>query len=224
MTYVMSDIHGDLDRFRSVMDQIHLKAYDHLYVLGDVIDGYPYGLDILYELRDMPNATVLLGNHEKMCYDSMVSDNGSRLLSNWIKNGGQVTMNALFRMETTEIEEIMDFIRKMPLTATVTVNDREYLLLHSCPPHLYNGKTLTKENVWDFSLWTRVEPDDILPDGRIFIFGHTPTESYQDKVPLSIYHGKGKIGIDCGSGNPHEACRLACLRLEDMKEYYSDYS
>lgn len=133
-------------------------------------------------------------------------------------------MNALFRMETTEIEEIMDFIRKMPLTATVTVNDREYLLLHSCPPHLYNGKTLTKENVWDFSLWTRVEPDDILPDGRIFIFGHTPTESYQDKVPLSIYHGKGKIGIDCGSGNPHEACRLACLRLEDMKEYYSDYS
>lgn len=124
MTYVMSDIHGDLDRFRSVMDQINLKADDHLYVLGDVIDGYPYGLDILYELRDMPNATVLLGNHEKMCYDSMVSDNGSRLLSNWIKNGGQVTMNALFRMETTEIEEIMDFIRKMPLTATVTVNDR----------------------------------------------------------------------------------------------------
>lgn len=37
MTYVMSDIHGDLDRFRSVMDQIHLKADDHLYVLGDVI-------------------------------------------------------------------------------------------------------------------------------------------------------------------------------------------
>lgn len=58
MTYVMSDIHGDLDRFRSVMDQIHLKADDHLYVLGDVIDGYPYGLDILYELRDMPNATI----------------------------------------------------------------------------------------------------------------------------------------------------------------------
>lgn len=108
MTYVMSDIHGDLDRFRSVMDQINLKADDHLYVLGDVIDGYPYGLDILYELRDMPNATVLLGNHEKMCYASMVSDNGSRLLSNWIKNGGQVTMNALFRMETTEIEEIID--------------------------------------------------------------------------------------------------------------------
>ena len=47
MTYVMSDIHGDLDRFRSVMDQIYLKADDHLYVLGDVIDGYPYGLDIL---------------------------------------------------------------------------------------------------------------------------------------------------------------------------------
>lgn len=37
MTYVMSDIHGDLDRFRSVMDQIHLKADDHLYA-----DNLPY--------------------------------------------------------------------------------------------------------------------------------------------------------------------------------------
>lgn len=222
MTYVMSDIHGDLDKYRSIMDQINLKDTDHLYVLGDVIDRYPYGLDILYELRDMSNVTVLLGNHEKMCYEAMVSENDSKTLPMWIKNGGQVTLNALFRMEKAEIEEIMDYIKKMPLTASVTINDQEYLLLHSCPPHLYNGKTLTKEAVWDFSLWTRVEPEDKMPDGRIFVFGHTPTECYQDKVPMSIYYGDGKIGIDCGSGNRHEVCRLACLRLEDMKEYYSD--
>ena len=221
MTYVMSDIHGDLDKYRSIMDQINLKDTDHLYVLGDVIDRYPYGLDILYELRDMSNVTVLLGNHEKMCYEAMVSENDSKTLPTWIKNGGQVTLNALFRMDKAEIEEIMDYIKKMPLTASVTINDQEYLLLHSCPPHLYNGKTLTKEAVWDFSLWTRVEPEDKMPDGRIFIFGHTPTECYQDKLPLSIYYGDGKIGIDCGSGNRHEVCRLACLRLEDMKEYYS---
>ena len=222
MTYVMSDIHGDLDKYRSIMDQINLKDTDHLYVLGDVIDRYPYGLDILYELRDMPNVTVLLGNHEKMCYEAMVSENDSKTLPTWIKNGGQVTLNALFRMDKAEIEEIMDYIKKMPLTASVTINDQEYLLLHSCPPHLYNGKTLTKEAVWDFSLWTRVEPEDKMPDGRIFIFGHTPTECYQDKLPLSIYYGDGKIGIDCGCGHPHPACRLACLRLEDMKEYYSN--
>ena len=222
MTYVMSDIHGDLDKYRSIMDQINLKDTDHLYVLGDVIDRYPYGLDILYELRDMPNVTVLLGNHEKMCYEAMVSENDSKTLPIWIKNGGQVTLNALFRMDKAEIEEIMDYIKKMPLTASVTINDQEYLLLHSCPPHLYNGKTLTKEAVWDFSLWTRVEPEDKMPDGRIFIFGHTPTECYQDKLPLSIYYGDGKIGIDCGSGKRHEVCRLACLRLEDMKEYYSN--
>ena len=59
MTYVMSDIHGDLDRFRSVMDQIHLKADDHLYVLGDVIDGYPYGLDILYGITRKSRKDVL---------------------------------------------------------------------------------------------------------------------------------------------------------------------
>ena len=92
MTYVMSDIHGDLDKYRSIMDQINLKDTDHLYVLGDVIDRYPYGLDILYELRDMPNVTVLLGNHEKMCYEAMVSENDSKTLPTWIKNGGQVML------------------------------------------------------------------------------------------------------------------------------------
>ncbi len=222
MTYVMSDIHGDLDRFRSVMDKINLKDDDHLYVLGDVIDSYPFGIDILYELRDMKNVTVLLGNHEKMCYEAMTSEDSSKVLPKWIKNGGQVTMSALFRMDRAEIEEIMDYIKSMPLTTTVTVNEQEYLLLHSCPPHFYNGKTLSKDAVWEHSLWNRVEPDDVLPDGRIFIFGHTPTECYQDKMPLSIYYGKGKIGIDCGSGNRHEVCRLACLRLEDMKEFYSE--
>ena len=222
MTYVMSDIHGDLDRFRSVMDKINLQDTDTLYVLGDVIDGYPYGLDILYELRDMKNVVVLLGNHEKMCYEAMMNINGSKVLPQWLKNGGRVTMNALFRMDTKEIYEIMDFIKKMPLTANVNVNGQDYLLLHSCPPHFYNGKTVSKGAIWEFSVTNRVEIDDVLTDGRIFIFGHTPTECYQDCLPFSIYYGNRKIGINCGSGNRHDVCRLACLRLDDMKEYYSD--
>lgn len=37
----------------------------------------------------------------------------------------------------------------------------------------------------------------------------------------SIWHGNGIIDIDCGCGNlnaPHR--RLACLRLDDMAEFY----
>ena len=44
MTYVMADIHGNLERFNSIMKQIRLKDDDTLYILGDVIDRFPDGI------------------------------------------------------------------------------------------------------------------------------------------------------------------------------------
>ena len=66
MIYVMSDIHGNMRRFRSIMNQIDLKPEDILYILGDVIDRHPNGIDILEEIIPMPNVKMLLGNHEHM--------------------------------------------------------------------------------------------------------------------------------------------------------------
>ena len=66
-------------------------------------------------------------------------------------------------------------------------------------------------------------PDDKIPNDKTVIFGHTPTEYYQDDIPLKIWHGGDKIGIDCGSGKTRSSCRLACLRLDDMAEFYSEY-
>ena len=64
MLYVMSDIHGNEKRFRSVMAQIKLKPEDTLYVLGDVIDRHPRGIKLLRELIKKPNVKLLKGNHE----------------------------------------------------------------------------------------------------------------------------------------------------------------
>ena len=53
MTYVLSDIHGNLRRFESIMAQINLQPDDTLYVLGDVIDRYPDGIKILRRIMQM---------------------------------------------------------------------------------------------------------------------------------------------------------------------------
>ena len=50
MIYVMSDIHGNMRRFNSIMEQIQLQPEDTLYVLGDVIDRHPDGIRILCKL------------------------------------------------------------------------------------------------------------------------------------------------------------------------------
>ena len=55
MTYIMSDIHGNLRRFNSVMQQINLRTDDVLYVLGDVIDRHTDGVRILRKLMKMEN-------------------------------------------------------------------------------------------------------------------------------------------------------------------------
>ena len=45
MIYCMSDIHGELDRFKAMLDLINFSSDDTLYIIGDVIDRHPGGVD-----------------------------------------------------------------------------------------------------------------------------------------------------------------------------------
>lgn len=96
MIYVMSDIHGNLARFESVMKQIELRPTDTLYILGDVVDRYPDGIKILRRIMQMPNVKMLLGNHEHMMLNAVgdcLYAKPERYIDNrpirlWYRNGG----------------------------------------------------------------------------------------------------------------------------------------
>lgn len=72
--YVMSDIHGEADRFHAMLEKIQFTADDTLYILGDVIDRGPEGISLLLEIMEMPNVVMLLGNHEYMMLQYMSPD------------------------------------------------------------------------------------------------------------------------------------------------------
>ena len=92
MIYVLSDIHGHYSRYKSIMRQINLQRDDHLYVLGDCIDRNHFGLKILKELYLMPNATVLLGNHEYMMLDALTKASPeNEYIRRWYRNSGNIT-------------------------------------------------------------------------------------------------------------------------------------
>ena len=55
MIYCMSDIHGELDRFKAMLDLINFSSDDTLYIIGDVIDRHPGGVEILKIIKDKPN-------------------------------------------------------------------------------------------------------------------------------------------------------------------------
>lgn len=93
-TYVISDVHGQLKCFEAILDKINLQSYDRLYVLGDVIDRGTHGIEILKRIMTMPNAEMLLGNHEFMMLNALGEpyDGIHRSLSDstelWYENGG----------------------------------------------------------------------------------------------------------------------------------------
>ena len=230
MTYVLSDIHGNERRFRSILEQIQLQPEDTLYILGDVIDRHPGGIRILRSIMSMPNARMLLGNHEYMMlralgfpYDTNADD--GRATDHWYRNGGRVTHNHLKRLRKSLRQEIVDYLLALPLSIDIEAGGQPYRLVHAAPAELYEPEPLypTPEH---FSVWKRLPGDTPLPGDYVMIFGHSTTNHYQDKVPMELWYGDRRIGIDCGSGFPDSPDRpmgrLACLRLEDGKVFYSE--
>lgn len=230
MIYVLSDVHGNERRFDSVMKQICLQPEDTLFVLGDVIDRHPGGIRLLRRIMAMPNAKMLLGNHEYMMlralgqpYDDNWDD--GRALAHWYRNGGKVTHDHFKRIRKSLRSEIMAYLRTLPLSADVTVNGTKYKLVHGAPVEAFDQDPKYKNPV-HFAVWKRLERDAMPSGPYTLIFGHTPTKHYQDNMPMELWTGQGRIGIDCGSGYPEDGPesvygRLACLRLDDGKVFYS---
>ena len=214
MHYVMSDIHGEDERYREMLQTIGFSDNDMLYVIGDVIDRAAGGVDILRDLMSRKNAVLIRGNHEQMCLDTLgpVSVYNAKQL--WQSNGGSVTRKELlYCMSAEERRHIIQYIDSTPFFMDVDVNGTPYHLVHGHP---------TADNNNGHRIWERVSKGEKVEWPCMVIVGHTPTVFLTDDTTpfFSIFHGDGFIDIDCGCGNKTEKRRLACLRLDDMKEFY----
>lgn len=239
MIYVMSDIHGHRRRFDSVMKQINLQPEDTLYILGDVIDRNPDGIRILQQLRAMPNVVMLLGNHEYMMLDALYNipdeEDGyadylrEKRLNLWYRNGGDVTHRYPKHIRKSVRQEILEYLDKLPVNIEIMVNGQKYLLTHAAPEDEYLNSSMKHRDGREFAVWHRYRSHDRGPDDYTVIFGHTPTTEHQLAKPATIWNGRNLIDIDCGAAYEEIdvwgiviKTRLACLRLDDMKEFYSE--
>ena len=227
MHYAMADLHGEYDRYRRMLEEIGFSEADTLYILGDVVDrGGVGGVDILLDVMERPNAVMLLGNHETMCLKAIDQPDNLRAVSHWRRNGGQVTWDGLLRLTAEKREQVLAFLRALPDHLDLELNDRRFHLVHAFPA----------DNTYD-RVWLRLGPDAVspFPDGRVVVAGHTPVcelwghdetafEQYLRGLEgghMRIFHGRNYIDLDCACGYSLPQRRLACLRLEDMAEFYA---
>lgn len=232
--YVTSDLHGlPLADLKRLLNIVNFNNDDWLFILGDVIDRQnDGGIEILKWLLEQPNAQLILGNHEAMLlscdfvFEEITNESienftkeKMELLMNYTQNGGDVTLKALRSLMQTEpdtLADILDYLRDAPAYETVSVGNKDFLLVHSGLDNFDKNKKLTDYTI-DELIWAWPKITDEYYDDIITVFGHTPTMSYDHANKGKILKTKTWIDIDVGVpyGNS-----VALLRLDDLKEFY----
>ena len=223
MHYVLSDIHGNGAAFDAMLARIDMRPDDCLFILGDVVDRGPDGVELLRRVMNMRNTTLLLGNHEHMMIDALRHPDDDFALLRWWKNGCEPTFRRFHALDEGSREALLRYLESLPVQLETRVNGRDYCLVHAAPVELYEPGWWKDER--EFAVWHRMPltlPSQL--QGRTVLIGHTPTVFVQqaDWPRPRIAHGDGVIDLDCGCAFPNAGGQLGCLRLEDMTEYYSE--
>ena len=224
MVYVMSDIHGRYDLFIDMIDMIQLGDNDRLYILGNVIDRGPDPIKCLQYIMQHDNITLLVDDWRLI--NTIVQLISDGYITTAIRDavydyGGDTMIEQLSILDNDAQIAVLRFLRAQKEYAHINVSGKKYLLIH----------------IANYSV---AEADEII------ISGQTPTNIMADTLASKCvkYDGYGygyeitkgillaqiargcnrqimylprRICIDCAAifgGN------LACIRLDDMAEYY----
>ncbi len=223
--YVISDIHGEADRFDAMLQKIGFCQQDTLYILGDVVDRGPHGVSLLLRIMEMPNVVMLLGNHEYMFLQYLSPEATETDILRWNRNGNHPTLEEYADLAVGDRRKIKRFLRTLQTHLQVEVGGRQFYLVHGFP-----GESVHDE------VWGRPTMDAVNPVADCtLIIGHTPVmflgKSREERPAYiaelesrgeraKILHTPAFIDIDCGCGHDLTIKTLACLRLEDMAEFY----
>lgn len=232
-TYVMGDIHGEYGAFMDLLEQIQLKETDTLYVLGDILDRGPHPIKVLLKLMEMPNVICLVGNHELMALECLeflmkeitdvsIDEIDSETLNNlvtWQYNGSKTTIDEFRSLSREMQQEVLYFIKEFSIYEEISVNGKDYLLVHGGLGNYWPGKEIDEYSLKEL-VWDRAEYDIPYFEDVYVVTGHTPTqEIIGNPRPGYIYQKNNHIAMDCGCNRPDG--RLAVLCLDTGEEFYA---
>lgn len=228
----MSDLHGGYGSYLKMMDRIGFSDGDTMIIDGDICDRGREPTRIYLDAMRNPNVICLKGNHELMAENVLPYMLGYKRkkarsiykfdVNNWLANGGDSTIMAIYQHRDETKCRIVDFIVNMPYHTTVKVGEREFIITHAGLGGFSPTKSLDEYDPYEL-VWDRPNYDAQLWEdkNRFLIVGHTPTIYINRDASPKIYHGKGNIiAIDCGEAYRAFGGRLGCICLDTMEEFY----
>ncbi len=220
MTYVVANLHGELDKYKALLDKIRFSKKDILYVLGDTAD---YGADavaLLTELSMAENVYPVAGEHDFLAlrmlagFDKMLKSGSmpdadfAAEMTAWAADGGAATLEGFRALDEDMREGLLDYLSEFALFEEVEAGGKDYVLVHAGICGFDADKELDEYEPEDFFA---VPDSEKYYDGRVVIVGHVPTASGR------IEREGNLIRIDCGA---KDGGALACLCLETGEEFY----
>ncbi|MBQ1532331.1 MAG: fructose-bisphosphatase class III [Solobacterium sp.] len=227
--YAISDLHGCKDEFDEMLKKISFSEYDEMYIIGDVCDRGNHSIALLQEIMAHPNMHLIFGNHDEWLADFAqtlidvkkndgVMDLFNMDLVRWLHyNGGYKTADEFLDLDYPDCYDIKLYLENREYYKKLTVKGKNFLLVHAglgayCRPDVRISEIPTSELVW-----SHIGVNDNPFDDVVMIVGHMPTFLYGFWYENRILHGKNILHIDCGCVFGRS---LACVRLDDMQEFY----
>ena len=213
-TYVFSDVHGHFGTLDRLLERLSPSSEDQIFMLGDMIDRGPDPISVVKCCMELPNTTVLMGNHEDLMFNFFANPDDFGAQANWQINGSGPTFDGLRSLTRDEAVEMARWLFTLPLYAQTEVEGRRYLLVHAG----IDPRRIPTDHpeVWDEAaidelvgaqyqedlMWIREDfwgvPTGLVNDkgeGPIVIAGHTPTAYLDVMADLPDRPAMGDDGL-----------------------------
>ncbi len=216
MTYVISDICGNYQKFKELMDNVLIGDSDTLYILGNTVDFGAEPMELIEDISMRANVYAVAGARDYLAarmlygFDKMLKGgttpdaNYISEMTAWVAEGGQTTLDGFRALDADSREGVLDYLSEMTLYEEADVKGKTYILMSRGIAN-YDADT----DLADY------EPEDFFADDAkapeiedaIVIVGGDVTKSGKIEREGNV------IRINCGE-------KLACLCLENGKEFY----
>ena len=228
MTYVVSDLHGNFEKFKQLLKTIKFTDNDVMYVLGDIVDYGEEPIELLCDLSMRYNVIPIVGDHDYRALklltelDKMVSEQIMpepeilAEMTEWIQDGGQKTMESFKALDDDMREGVLEYLQDMALYEEVEVGGKKYLLIHAGIAG-FEADTPIEDYMPEDFITEPLDRERSYIDGVTIIAGHIPTYEIEGAEKGKIDRGTDSIIIDCGAAFDEA---LGCLCLETGKEFY----
>ncbi len=231
-SYIISDIHGDLRSFKKILKEIEFNEQkDFLIINGDVLDRGEQGINTLFIVKTMVEnggALMIKGNHELFAQMYMEGTLSER---RWILFSGEATLRDLKSLTDEKGEEILSFIRQMPLYIERDIPKfGKTVITHSgliddCLVTRQDGIIGVAESI---ELAKKMDEYQLLVSADIhywgcdrlamldkyIICGHVPTYQLDPEYTGKILETRAYMDIDAGAGYREQGGKLACYCID----------